>query len=150
MNLSSLLKVKTRTAKRLGRGNGSGKGKTAGRGYKGQKARGKVPAAAVGGGLALYKKLPYRRGWTRHGGNPKRSPKAILVKLSQLNTLKSGSVVNINSLVENKVISNKEAVKKGVKILAVGKLSLPLIFELPVSKKAQSLIEQAGGKVVSK
>ena len=35
--------------KRVGRGPSSGKGKTAGRGQKGQKARGKVPAHFVGG-----------------------------------------------------------------------------------------------------
>lgn len=150
MDLSNLPKVKARSAKRVGRGLGSGKGKTAGRGSKGQKARGKVPMAAVGGGLALYKKLPYRRGWSRHGGNPPRSPKAVLIKLSDLSTLKTNSVVNINTLVENKIIQNKEAAKKGVKILAEGELKIPLVFELPVSKKAQKEIVKAGGKVVSK
>ncbi len=150
MDLSKLPKVKARSAKRLGRGLGSGKGKTAGRGYKGQKARGKVPMAAVGGGLALYKKLPYRRGWSRHGGNPARSPKAVLIKLTNLSELKTNTVVNLNTLIENKIVNSKEAEKKGVKILAEGELKTPLTFELPVSKKAKVLIEKAGGKVVSK
>jgi len=46
-----------RSQKRVGRGTGSGKGKTSGRGMKGQKARGKIPSAFIGGSLPLYKKL---------------------------------------------------------------------------------------------
>jgi large subunit ribosomal protein L15 len=41
------------TKKRLGRGPASGKGKTAGRGQKGQKAHGKVPAGFNGGQTKL-------------------------------------------------------------------------------------------------
>lgn len=62
MKLNQLPKLKNRGKKRLGRGLGSGKGKTAGRGTKGQKARGKIPVNFSGAGLALYKKLPLRRG----------------------------------------------------------------------------------------
>lgn len=68
MKLHQLTKIKTKDKKRLGRGIGSGKGKTAGRGTKGQKARGKIPQTFTGG-LSLYKKLPLRRGY----GNPKMS-----------------------------------------------------------------------------
>ena len=149
MELNNLSKTTTKSKKRLGRGNGSGKGKTAGRGYKGQKSRGKVPAAVVGGGLILYKKLPFKRGWNRSGGNPIRAPKAVLVKLSQLNTLKAQTVVNIQTLVTNKIVSEKEAQKKGVKILAGGSFSTPLTIELPVTEKVRQLVEQAGGKVIS-
>jgi large subunit ribosomal protein L15 len=38
-----------KAAMRVGRGEGSGKGKTAGRGSKGQRARGKVPIGFEGG-----------------------------------------------------------------------------------------------------
>lgn len=147
MNLENLSKTTTKTKKRLGRGNGSGKGKTAGRGYKGQKSRGKVPAAVVGGGLILYKKLPFKRGWNRSGGNAPHSPKAVLVKLSDLNKLKAQTVVNIQTLVENKIVSEKEAVKKGVKILAGGDFATPLTIELPVSEKVRQLVEKVGGRV---
>lgn len=149
MELNNLSKTTTKTKKRLGRGNGSGKGKTAGRGYKGQKSRGKVPAAAVGGGLILYKKLPFKRGWNRSGGNRPRAPKAVLVKLSDLSVLKAQTVVNIQTLIDNKLVFEKDANRKGVKILAGGDFNTPLIIELPVSAKVRQLVEKAGGKVAS-
>jgi len=57
MQLNTLAKTTETSKKRIGRGLGSGKGKTGGRGQKGQKARGKIPAANVGGGLILYKNV---------------------------------------------------------------------------------------------
>lgn len=44
--------------KRLGRGPASGKGKTAGRGQKGQKARGSVPFLFEGGQTPFFKRFP--------------------------------------------------------------------------------------------
>lgn len=143
MKLNSLPKTTARSAKRPGRGLGSGKGKTGGRGQKGQKARGKVPAAQVGGGLILYKKLPFKRGW----GNRKVSEKAIPVKLSSLNILKPQTVVNIETIVNNNIVTKNDANKYGVKILNDGKLDVALKFELPVSESARVIIEKAGGQV---
>ena len=54
MKLNSLDKISARSDKRVGRGIGSGKGKTSGRGTKGQKARGKILLAFIGGRLPLY------------------------------------------------------------------------------------------------
>jgi large subunit ribosomal protein L15 len=52
-----------KTAKnRVGRGEGS-KGKTAGRGTKGTKARGQVPAAFEGGQTPIHMRLPQLRGF---------------------------------------------------------------------------------------
>lgn len=52
-----------KTAKtRVGRGEGS-KGKTAGRGTKGRKARGKVSAAFEGGQTPIHMRLPKMRGF---------------------------------------------------------------------------------------
>jgi len=52
-----------KTAKnRVGRGEGS-KGKTAGRGTKGSKARGQVPAAFEGGQTPIHMRLPQLRGF---------------------------------------------------------------------------------------
>ena len=130
-----------RHKKRLGRGIGSGKGKTAGRGTKGQKARGKIPATFVGS-LPFYKKLPLRRGQ----GNPKYSPKLVPIKLSRLNVFKAKSVVDLAKLIEAKIITEKEA-KKGVKILSEGEINIPLVVKLPVSKTAKESIEKKGGKV---
>lgn len=49
--------------KRIGRGDSSGNGKTAGRGQKGQKARGKVRLGFEGGQMPLYRRIP-KRGFT--------------------------------------------------------------------------------------
>lgn len=147
MELNNLPKIQYPEKKRMGRGLGSGKGKTGGRGQKGQKARGTIPQAVVGGGLALYKKLPYRRGYSRHSRNRHRGAETVIVKLSTLNNLKAKTVVNLNSLIENKVLSQKDR-EKQVKVLADTELTVALIVEVPVSKKAQSLIEKAGGSVV--
>ncbi len=80
MKLNELTKVKEISKKRLGRGLGSGKGKTSGRGTKGQKARGKIPAGFIGG-LAFYKKLPLKKGQ----GNTKQSDNPKIIKLSCFN-----------------------------------------------------------------
>lgn len=144
MKLHILPKMITNSNKRLGRGIGSGKGKTAGRGTKGQKARGKVPAAAVGGGLILYKKLPFRRGW----GNPKVVAKPKVVLTDQLNQFKSKTVVNLASLVDSGIVSAREA-RNGVKILTGGAVKVALIIKLPISNRAKKLVEQAGGQVAS-
>lgn len=144
MDLTQLPKVKERSKKRVGRGLGSGKGKTAARGQKGQKARGKIPAAVVGGGLILYKKLPFRRGL----GNSKVSPKPVVVNLSQLNSLKPNTKVNANTLIESGLVNAKEVSRNGIKVLSRGELTIPLTVELPVSESAKAAIEKAGGQVV--
>ena len=148
MELHSLVKTVEKSKMRMGRGLGSGKGKTGGRGQKGQKARGKVPAANVGGGLILYKKLPYRRGWSRSGGNPTRAPKAVLVKLSALNEFKASETVTVEALIKKGLVSGKEVAKKGVKVLAAGELTHGLTINLPVSEKVKELVEKAGGKIL--
>ena len=143
MKLHELLKVKTRSKKRLGRGLGSGKGKTGGRGTKGQKARGKIPATFTGS-LSLYKKLPLKRG----KGNPKLSGGYTIVNLSKLDVFKAKEVVDISKLLEAKIISEREA-KKGVKILGNGELSHPLTVKLLVSNSVRERIEKSGGKVIN-
>ena len=52
----------TKNRMRVGRGIGSGKGKTAGRGHKGQKARGTARFGFEGGQTPLRRRLP-RRGF---------------------------------------------------------------------------------------
>lgn len=141
MRLHKLVKINQRAKKRLGRGLGSGKGKTAGRGTKGQKARGKIPATFTGS-LSFYKKLPLKRG----KGNLKLSTKPKLVNLLKLNVFKTKTVVDISKLLDAKIISDKEA-KRGVKVLGNGEISRALIIKLPTSKAAQKKIEKSGGKV---
>lgn len=141
MKLHELLKVKTRSKKRLGRGLGSGKGKTGGRGTKGQKARGKIPVTFTGS-LSLFKKLPLRRG----KGNPSPRVNIKVINLSALSVFKDKTVVDLAKLLEAKIITQKET-KKGVKILSNGEVSSALIVKLSTSTAAREKIEKAGGKV---
>lgn len=53
-----------KSKKRKGRGDGSGKGKTAGRGTKGTRARGEVPAFFEGGQMPLARRVPKLKGFT--------------------------------------------------------------------------------------
>ncbi len=142
MKLNELVKVKSKSKKRLGRGIGSEKGKTSGRGTKGQKARGKIPVGFTGGGLPTYKKLPLKRGY----GNPSSKKKPKIISLSKLNILKNNSIVDLEQLVKAGLLNQKD-VKGGVKILADEGLSVALTVKLPVSKKAKAEIEKKGGKV---
>ncbi|MDO8573904.1 MAG: 50S ribosomal protein L15 [Candidatus Daviesbacteria bacterium] len=127
--------------KRLGRGIGSGKGKTAGRGTKGQKARGKIPATFTGG-LSLYRKLPLKRGM----GNTTVSGKPKILSLDKLNVFKAKTVVDLVKLLEEKIVSLKD-VRKGIKILGTGEIKIALTVKLSVSDAARRKIEKAGGKV---
>ncbi len=141
MRLQQLSKITIRPNKRIGRGIGSGKGKTAGRGTKGQKARGKIPATFTGD-LSFYKKLPLKRG----KGNVKVSIKPKLLSLDQLNIFKTKTVVDTSKLLEEKIVSLKDA-KLGIKILSTGEIKTALTVKIPVSDAARKKIEKAGGKV---
>lgn len=148
MKLESLHKVKSKSAKRVGRGISSGKGKTAGRGTKGQKARSKMSITHPhfeGGQRPLFKRLPYRRG----KGNSKISKKPLIVNLDALNLIPKGQTINIQSLVKNRIVNEIDAKKYGVKILGDGKIINAYTFEIKTSKRAAAKIEKAGGKIVS-
>ncbi len=141
MRLNELVKIQAKGKKRVGRGVGSGLGKTAGRGTKGQKARGKIPAAFAGD-LSLYKKLPRKRGM----GNSKVTIKPKLLSLSRLSGFRKKTIVDTNALIEAGIISQKDA-KTGVKILGTGEISQALVIKLSTSKSARQKIEKMGGTV---
>ncbi len=146
MKNTKLLKVLNKSAKRIGRGPGSGKGKTSGRGTKGQNARGSlslVHSHFEGGQRPLIKRLPYRRG----KGNPKISKKPLVVNLSDLSLFTNNQIVDLESLVKSGLIKKEEAKTNGIKILGDGKITVPLIVNLPASKSAAEKIIKAGGKV---
>ncbi len=145
MKLENLSKTTVRSKKRLGQGHGSGRGKTAGRGTKGQKARGKIPLRFEGGALALIKRMPFRRG---KGKNKIFKQKPIVLNVKILNLYKKDEKVNLKTLVAYKIIDEKEGKTYGIKILGDGDLNVPLTVELPVSKGALRKIEKAGGKVL--
>jgi large subunit ribosomal protein L15 len=146
MKLSSLTKITKVTHKRLGQGHGSGRGKTAGRGTKGQNAKGSRSLSFEGGALTLIKRLPFMKGKGKNKSF-KNQPVGVNVKL--LNSLKKGTTVDVKSLIENKIVNPKCAKKYGVKILGDGKLAVSLTVKLPVSKEALKKIEQAGGTVAA-
>ena len=133
MNLSNLTKIKSKYAKRVGRGAGTGKGKTSGRGTKGQNARKKLPITHShfeGGQRPLFKRLPYRRG----KGNKSLAKKPIVINLSSLSKLPKNSVVTLKLLVEHKIVDKSDAKIYGVKILGMGNIDNALTFEVPTSK----------------
>lgn len=145
MKLSTLSKITKRTQKRLGQGHGSGRGKTAGRGTKGQNAKGDRSLSFEGGALTLIKRLPFLKG---KGKNKSFQGQPITVNVKLLNLFKKGTVVDVKSLIENKIV-NADAKMYGVKILGDGKLDVALTVKLPVSSGAAKKIEQAGGSVVA-
>lgn len=146
MELNSLPKLVAKSKKRVGRGHGSGKGKTAGRGTKGQNARGRLPITHPhyeGGQRPLFKRLPYRRG----KGQPNLSGKPLEVNLKALSILPANTVVDLETMIKFGIVKKDQALKYGVKILGDGEIKTPLVVKLPISKRAAQKIEAAGGKV---
>jgi len=123
---------------RKGRGHGSGNGKTAGYGHKGQKARSGAPRPGFEGGqMPLYRRLP-KRGFT----NRNRVDYAEL-NVSRLNIFEDGAVVDVQTLLDKKVI--KDALG-GIKILGRGELNKKLTVKANAfSESAKQKIEACGG-----
>src|SRR5438552_3990221 len=103
MNLSNLGKITTKKKKRVGLGHGSGRGKTAGRGTKGQKARGNVPLDFEGGALPLIKRLPFLRGKGRNKVFKKRQ---FTINVVRLNNLPKNAIVDIESFAKHKLVNS--------------------------------------------
>lgn len=123
---------------RVGRGESSGNGKTAGRGQKGQKARGKTRLGFEGGQMPLFRRMP-KRGFT----NINRKEYAV-VNLDVLNRFDNGTEVSPALLVEAGIVKNE---LNGVKILANGQLEKSLTVKAnKFSASATAAIEAAGGK----
>lgn len=142
--LSQLPKLVTSRKKRKGRGAGSGTGAKSGRGTtRHQKARTKIPLHFEGGQIRAVKKYPLLRG---KGKNKSIKPKSIVIDLQKLNILKSGQTVNQETLIQAGIINHSQK-EREVKILGNGKIEKKLIIKLPISKKAKTMIEKAGGKV---
>ncbi|KRM94974.1 50S ribosomal protein L15P [Liquorilactobacillus aquaticus DSM 21051] len=123
---------------RVGRGTSSGNGKTAGRGQKGQKARGKVRLGFEGGQMPLFRRMP-KRGFQ----NINRKEYAV-VNLETLEKFDEGTEVTPVLLAENGVIKDE---KDGIKVLANGKLTKKLTVKAnKFSTAAKDAIEAVGGQ----
>lgn len=149
LSLSSLSKVVGKSAKRIGRGFGSGKGgHTSSRGQKGQRSRRTIPWYFEGGQLPLIHRLPFLRGKGRL--NPLK-PAPVIVKTSQLQKLSAGSVVDLELLIKEKIVSASDARKSGVKILFDKKITKKLIIkDIPVSAAAAGLFKKPVSNALDK
>lgn len=129
--------------KRLGRGNASGHGTFSGRGCKGQGQRksGNDRPGFEGGQTPLISRLPKLRGFK----NPTRKEFQI-VNLGSLNEFKDGEEVNIQSLLEKRLVSKKDL---PVKVLSKGKLTSKVVLKVQkVSRAAKEKVISLGGKVL--
>lgn len=147
MQLNQMPKTTAKSQKRAGRGYGSGRGgHTVGRGQKGQKSRSKLPLYFEGTAMrkSLIRRLPMMPGKGKNSGH---QTKPVIVNLKYLNLLKSGAVVDLETLAHAKIVDLKTAKRQGVKILGDGELKVALTVQLPTSKSAAEKITQAGGKV---
>ncbi len=126
--------------KRLGRGHGSGRGTTAGRGTKGQKARGQIRRGFEGGQLPIQKRMPYKRGFTNRYKTPWET-----VNIDRLNELEFDGPITPDVLAEHGLI---RGVEFPVKVLGNGDLDRALtIHAHAYSAGAKERIEAAGGSV---
>jgi large subunit ribosomal protein L15 len=128
----------TRARRRVGRGIGGKGGKTAGRGTKGQAARGSIKPGFEGGQLPLAQRIPKLKGFK----NPFRVEYTV-VNLDALESL-SGNVVNPDTLRAAGLVH-----KRGlVKVLGRGTISRALEVHVhATSKSAEKAITEAGGSV---
>ena len=145
--LSNLTKVTQKPARRRGRGIGSGLGgHTAGRGAKGDKARGKVKLTFDGTKIkkGWIKRLPFLRG--KHRLNNQKN--IVTFNLSQLDKwYQAGELVDINSLSQKTKISLKR-LNATVKILSFGEITKKIeVKGVLVSKIAHKKIITAGGNI---
>ena len=141
--LSQLEKTVANRSKRKGRGIGSGAGVKSGRGTtRHQTARETVPLHFEGGQNRMVKRFPLIRGKAK---NKSVRPKPVVITLSKLDRFEANSVVDMNALVEKKVIAGVK--DQRVKVVASGELTKSLTIALPVSESAKQMIEKAGGKV---
>jgi large subunit ribosomal protein L15 len=124
---------------RVGRGEGS-KGKTAGRGTKGSKAHGRIPATFEGGQMPIHMRLPKLKGFR----NAFRTEYQVVNVARLAELFPQGGTVEVDDLVK------AGAVRKGepVKVLGNGDLTVKLdVTAHAFSGSAREKIQAAGGTV---
>lgn len=128
----------TRERRRVGRGIGGKGGKTAGRGTKGQGARGSVKPGFEGGQMPLSRRVPKLKGF--------RNPFRVEYAVVNLDTLErfDGDVVSPDTL-RAKGLVHKHGL---VKVLGRGELTRSLqVSAHAFSTAAEAAITAAGGTV---
>ena len=126
---------------RKGRGIAAGQGASCGFGMRGQKSRSGRPTRPgfEGGQMPLYRRVPKLKHF------PIVNQKNFTVlNVSRLNALKEGTVVNLDSLVKEGILTKP---KNPLKILGNGKLEVKLTVQAAsFSTSAKKKIEELGGK----
>ena len=124
---------------RIARGIGGKGGKTAGRGSKGQRARGTVKPGFEGGQTPLHRRTPKLKGFN----NPFRVEYHV-VNLDTLESFDAGTEVSPATLRARGLVA-----KRGlVKVLGRGELTKAVTVKAHgFSESAKSAIEAAGGSV---
>jgi len=128
----------TKGRKRVGRGIGGKGGKTAGRGTKGQKARGTVPRNFEGGQMPLHMRIPKLKGFN--------NPFRVEYQAINLDTIEASELDEITpETLHAKGLTHKGAL---VKVLGRGELSRKVTVKAHAfSKAAEAAITGAGGSV---
>ncbi len=130
-----------KVAKRVGRGYGSGLGKNSGTGSKGQNSRsgGGVRIGFEGGQTPIYRRSP-KRGFTNYT-----EKEYATINVGDLETLRAGSKVTLESLKEKGILKTKYTT---LKVLGNGKLTKKLtVVANKFTKSAEKAIVDAGGKI---
>ena len=126
---------------RKGRGIAAGQGASCGFGMRGQKSRSGRPTRPgfEGGQMPLYRRVPKLKHF------PIVNQKNFTVlNVSSLNELKEGTVVNLDSLVKEGILTKP---KNPLKILGNGKLEVKLTVQAAAfTTSAKNKIEEVGGK----
>jgi large subunit ribosomal protein L15 len=131
----------TSSRKRVARGIGGKGGKTAGRGTKGQHARGKVPRGFEGGQMPLKQRVPKLKGFN--------NPFRVEYKAINLDTL-GELAAQVGGTIEPQTFVDHGLARKSdyIKILARGELTTAVDVHVhAVSKAAEAAITAAGGTV---
>ena len=129
-----------RSKLRKGRGIAAGQGASCGFGMRGQKSRSGSPTRSgfEGGQMPLYRRVPKLKHFPLV--NPKRF---TVANLSSLNTFEEDSIVSMNSLTKDKIVTRP---KYPLKILGSGNLEVRLIVQAAAfTASARRKIEAAGG-----
>ncbi len=127
-----------RRKKRVGRGIAGKGGKTAGRGTKGQNARGSVPASFEGGQMPLHIRLPKLKGFN--------NPFRVEYHGINLDTIEDSGLDEVSpDTLLSKGLAHKGAL---VKVLGRGELTRKVTVQAHAfSKSAEAAIVAAGGTV---
>jgi large subunit ribosomal protein L15 len=127
-----------RRRKRVGRGIAGKGGKTAGRGTKGQKARGTIPAGFEGGQMPLHMRVPKLKGFT--------NPFRVEYQAINLDTLEESGLDEVTpATLLSKGLAGKKSL---IKVLGRGEITRAVTVKAhAVSKSAEEAITAAGGTV---